>query len=40
MPARRKPTLLAERKPRTLGGSTRPWRVWLYARTTAARSTR
>jgi hypothetical protein len=27
----RKPTLLAQGKPRTLGGSTRPWRVRLYA---------
>lgn len=31
MPARRKPTLLAQGKPRTLGGSMRPWRVRLYA---------
>ncbi|WP_341359592.1 hypothetical protein V5H98_18045 [Georgenia sp. M64] len=31
MPPRRKPTLLAQGKPRTLGGSARPWRVRLYA---------
>lgn len=31
MPPRIKPTLLAQGKPRTLGGSTRPWRVRLYA---------
>ena len=31
MPARRKPTLLAQGKPRALGGSARPWRVRLYA---------
>lgn len=31
MPPRRKPTLLAQGKPRTLGGSTRPWRPRLYA---------
>ncbi|HET7385494.1 MAG TPA: hypothetical protein VFJ19_02370 [Nocardioidaceae bacterium] len=31
MATRRKPTLLAQGKPRTLGGSTRPWRVRLYA---------
>lgn len=31
MPPRRKPTLLAQGKSRTLGGSTRPWRVRLYA---------
>ena len=31
MPPRRKPTLLAQGKPRTLGGSSRPWRVRLYA---------
>jgi hypothetical protein len=31
MPTRRKPTLLAQGKTRTLGGSTRPWRVRLYA---------
>jgi hypothetical protein len=31
MPARRKPTLLAQGKPRTLGGGTRAWRVRLYA---------
>jgi len=30
-PAGRKPTLLARGKPRTLGGSARPWRVRLYA---------
>ncbi len=28
---RKKPTLLAQGKPRTLGGSARPWRVRLYA---------
>jgi len=31
MPARKKPALLAQGKPRTLGGSARPWRVRLYA---------
>lgn len=31
MPPRKKPTLLAQGKPRTLGGSARPWRVRLYA---------
>jgi hypothetical protein len=31
VPPRRKPTLLAQGKPRTLGGSARPWRVRLYA---------
>lgn len=31
MPARTKPTLLAQGKPRTLGGSARPWRVRLFA---------
>lgn len=31
MPPRRKPTLLAQGKPRTLGGGARPWRVRLYA---------
>lgn len=31
MPPRKKPTLLAQGKPRALGGSTRPWRVRLYA---------
>jgi hypothetical protein len=31
MPTRKEPTLLAQGKPRTLGGSTRPWRVRLYA---------
>jgi len=31
MPPRRKATLLAQGKPRTLGGSARPWRVRLYA---------
>ena len=31
MTSRRKPTLLAQGKPRTLGGSTRVWRVRLYA---------
>lgn len=31
MPTRKKPTLLAQGKPRTLGGSARPWRVRLYA---------
>lgn len=31
MPPRKKPTLLAQGKPRTLGGSSRPWRVRLYA---------
>jgi len=31
MPAGKKPTLLAQCKPRTLGGSTRAWRVRLYA---------
>ena len=31
MPPRRKPTLLAQGKPRTLGGGSRPWRVRLYA---------
>lgn len=31
MPPRRQPTLLAQGKPRTLGGSSRPWRVRLYA---------
>ena len=36
MPPRRKPTLLAQGKPRTLGGSTRPWRVRLYAPRRAA----
>jgi hypothetical protein len=30
-PRRKKPTLLAQGKPRTLGGSARPWRVRLYA---------
>jgi hypothetical protein len=28
---RKQPTLLAQGKPRTLGGSARPWRVRLYA---------
>ncbi|KQY56411.1 hypothetical protein ASG90_13620 [Nocardioides sp. Soil797] len=31
MPAHKKPTLLAQGKPRTLGGGTRAWRVRLYA---------
>ena len=31
MPPRKKPTLLAQGKPRTLGGTSRPWRVRLYA---------
>ena len=31
MPPRKKPTLLAQGKPRTLGGTARPWRVRLYA---------
>jgi hypothetical protein len=31
MPPRKKPTLLAQGKPRTLGGSKRAWRVRLYA---------
>jgi hypothetical protein len=31
MPVRRKPTLLAQGKPRRLGDATRPWRVRLYA---------
>ena len=31
MPPRKKATLLAQGKPRTLGGSTRAWRVRLYA---------
>lgn len=31
MPPRKKPTLLAQGKPRTLGGSARAWRVRLYA---------
>ena len=31
MPPRKKPTLLAQGKPRMLGGSSRPWRVRLYA---------
>lgn len=31
MPPRKKPTLLTQGKPRTLGGGTRPWRVRLYA---------
>ena len=31
MTSRRKPTLLTQGKPRTLGGSTRAWRVRLYA---------
>jgi len=31
MPTRRKPLLLAQGKPRTLGGSARSWRVRLYA---------
>ena len=31
MPTHKKPTLLAQGKPRTLGGSARPWRVRLYA---------
>ncbi|CAN5184759.1 hypothetical protein BH18ACT9_BH18ACT9_06650 [soil metagenome] len=31
MPPRKKPTLRAQGKPRTLGGSARPWRVRLYA---------
>jgi hypothetical protein len=31
MPLRKKPTLLAQGKPRMLGGSARPWRVRLYA---------
>lgn len=31
MPTRKKPTLLAQGKPRTIGGSGRPWRVRLYA---------
>ena len=31
MATRKKPTLLAQGKPRTLGGSGRPWRVRLYA---------
>jgi len=31
MPPRKKPTLLAQGKPRALGGSARPWRVRLYA---------
>ena len=31
MPPRKKPKLLAQGKPRTLGGSARPWRVRLYA---------
>jgi hypothetical protein len=40
MPPRKKPTLLAQGKRRMLGGSTRAWRVRLYARRQAARSTR
>ena len=31
MATRSQPKLLAQGKPRTLGGSTRPWRVRLYA---------
>ena len=31
MPPRKKPTLLAQGKPRTVGGSARPWRARLYA---------
>lgn len=31
MPPRKKPTLLAQGKPRILGGSARAWRVRLYA---------
>lgn len=31
MPVRKKPTLLVQGKPRSLGGSARPWRVRLYA---------
>src|SRR5680860_713132 len=31
MQVRKKPTLLAQGKPRNLGGSARPWRVRLYA---------
>jgi hypothetical protein len=31
MPAGRKPALLAQGKPRTSGGSSRPWRVRLHA---------
>ena len=31
MATRTKPTLLAQGEPRTLGGSTRPWRVRLTA---------
>ncbi len=31
MATRKKPTLLAQGKPGTLGGSTRPWQVRLYA---------
>ncbi len=31
MPAGKKPTLLAQGKPRTMGGGQRPWRVRLYA---------
>lgn len=31
MAPRKKPTLLAQGKPRTLGGGSRPWRVRLYA---------
>ena len=31
MATRKRPTLLAQGKPRTLGGSARPWRVRLYA---------
>lgn len=31
MATQKKPTLLAQGKPRTLGGSTRPWQVRLYA---------
>ncbi|MEJ7795759.1 MAG: hypothetical protein WKF50_09415, partial [Nocardioides sp.] len=31
MAPRKKPTLLAQGKPRTLGGSAREWRVRLYA---------
>lgn len=31
MPARKKPTLLVQGKPRALGGCSRPWRVRLYA---------
>ena len=31
MPPRKKPTLLAQGKPRSLGGGTRAWRIRLYA---------